>query len=74
MYINKKKFIGFTALLLIIGTITTSVFNFAKYNQNDSAHQVVSIVSVLGGSSEASSDAEAESEDNLMVFELDYER
>lgn len=74
MYINKKKFIGFTALLLIIGTITTSVFNFAKYNRNDIAHQVVSIVSVLGGSSEASSDAEAESEDNLMVFELDYER
>lgn len=74
MYINKKKFIGFTALLLIIGTITTSVFSFAKYNQNDIAHQVVSIVSVLGGSSEASSDAEAESEDNLMVFELDYER
>lgn len=74
MYINKKKFIGFTALLLIIGTITTSVFNFAKYNQNDIAHQVVSIVSVLGGSSEASSDTEAESEDNLMVFELDYER
>ena len=74
MYINKKKFIGFTALLLIIGTITTSVFHFAKYKQNEMAHQAVSIVSVLGGSSEASSDAEAESEDNLMVFELDYER
>ena len=73
MYINKKKFIGFTVLLLIIGVITTSVFNFAKYNQESIASQVVNIVSVIGGNSEASSDAEAEAND-LMAFELDYEK
>ena len=43
------------------------------YNQESIASQVVNIVSVIGGNSEASSDAEAEAND-LMAFELDYER